>query len=329
MLSVKDLKVTFFGYNNSPIRAVRGVSFELNKGEVFGIAGESGCGKSALAQAILRLHPTRNSKIEGIINFYGKNILHFSEKEMQKIRGNKICHIFQDPLSSFNPYLKVIEQLIEPLVTHKNINKREAIKLIVSLLKETGIPDAEKRVTSYPHQFSGGMLQRAMIIMAMSVNPEIIIADEPTTALDVTVQMQILKLMQRIKEQNNTSIIFISHNLGVIATLCDRVAIMYAGYIVETAPTREIFTNTLHPYTLALINSIPDIEYTGNFLQPIEGAPPDPAMEVKGCPFYLRCKYRKIECENILNNLIEVEKNHYTSCLRAIAGEIEWKKKKF
>lgn len=329
MLSVNNLKVTFVGYNKLPVRAVRDVSFELNKGEVIGIAGESGCGKSALAQSILRLHPQLSSKVEGKIKFYEKDLLDCSEKEMREIRGNRICHIFQEPLSTFNPYLKVIDQLIEPLVIHHKINKREARERIVYLLKEIGISDAEKRMTSYPHQFSGGMLQRAMIAMAMSVNPEIIIADEPTTALDVTVQMQILKLMLKIRDKNSVSIIFISHNLGIIATLCDRVAIMYAGYIVEIAPKRNIFTNTLHPYTLALLNSIPDIEDIGDSLMPIEGAPPDPALEISGCPFFLRCKYKKGDCESAPNKLIEVEKNHYTSCIRAISGDIEWKRKNF
>lgn len=329
MLLVKNLKVTFVGYNKSSIKAVRNVSFELNKGEVIGIAGESGCGKSALAESILRLHPPSGSKIEGIIEFNGKNLLDYSEKEIRNIRGNKICHIFQDPLSSFNPYRKIIDQLTDPLILHKNINKKEATRIIVSLLKETGITEAEKKVMLYPHQFSGGMLQRAMIAMAMSVNPEVIIADEPTTALDVTVQKQILKLMLKIKEENSTSIVFISHNLAVIATLCDRVAIMYAGYIVETAPVNEIFTNPLHPYTLALINAIPDLQKTDNSLLSIEGTPPDPTMEINGCPFYFRCKYRKEVCINALPLLSEVEKNHYSACIRAIRGDFEWKKESY
>ncbi|MGN1401512.1 MAG: ABC transporter ATP-binding protein [Bacillus sp. (in: firmicutes)] len=285
------MNISFHTFSGE-VQAIRGVSFDLKKGETLAIVGESGSGKSVTTKAIMRLLPKGNSEIKsGEILFGGKDLAKLSEREMQKIRGKEISMIFQDPMTSLNPTMKVGKQIMEPIRKHQKLSKTEAKKRAIDLLKLVGIPMPESRFEQYPHQFSGGMRQRVVIAIALACNPHILIADEPTTALDVTIQAQILELMKNLQKKVETSIIFITHDLGVVANVADRVAVMYAGKIVEIGTVDEIFYNPQHPYTWGLISSMPDLDSRGKELYAIPGTPPNLLNPPVGDAFAPRNEY--------------------------------------
>ena len=313
LLDVRGLK-TSFNTKFGEVQAVRGVSFQLTKGEVVGVVGESGCGKSITMMSIMRLLDKNGTIKDGRIFFEGKDISKITEKEMSKIRGNDIAMIFQDPMTSLNPLITIGNQIIEPLIIHEKLSKKEAFKKGVELLRLVNIPNPEKRMKQYPHEFSGGMRQRAMIAMALSCNPKLIFADEPTTALDVTIQAQILEIMKNIKNKLGTSIIFITHDLGVVADICDRVNVIYGGLIIEKGGINDIFDNPKHPYTWGLLDSVPSVQKERKRLKPIEGQPPDLLKPPKGCPFYARCKFAMNICREKMPEFYEVSKKHKVSC---------------
>lgn len=297
ILEVNNLNISFDTYAGK-VRAIRGVDFDLNKGETLAIVGESGSGKSVTTRTIMRLLSSNANIDEGQILFKGQDIVNKSEKEMQKIRGREIAMIFQDPMTSLDPTMTIGKQVAESLRKHKDVSKKESLKAALDLLNLVGIPDAEKRLKNYPHQFSGGQRQRIVIAIALICNPEILIADEPTTALDVTIQAQILELLKEIQEKIETSIIFITHDLGVVANVADRVAVMYAGKIVEVGTAEEIFYNPQHPYTWGLLGSMPTLESENDRLYAISGSPPDLLDPPKGDAFYPRNEFAlKIDAE--------------------------------
>ncbi len=314
LLEVKNLK-TSFKTHIGDVQAVRGVSFYLNKGEALGIVGESGCGKSVTMMSIMRLLAD-NAVIEADeIIFNGENITNPTEDDMQKIRGNEMAMIFQDPMTSLNPLFTVGDQLTEHLIKHKKISKKEANKLAIKMLDTVGIPSPESRLKQYPHEFSGGMRQRVMIAMSLICDPKLIIADEPTTALDVTIQAQILDLMKDLKDKINTSIILITHDLGVVADLCTRINVMYGGIIVEEGTDEDVFYNGKHPYTWGLLNSVPNPKSEiKEKLTPIEGQPPDLLKPPVGCPFAARCKYAMKICIEKQPPLFEISETHKAAC---------------
>jgi oligopeptide transport system ATP-binding protein len=290
-LEVKDLHISFQTFSGE-VQAIRGVSFDLYKGETLAIVGESGSGKSVTTKAIMRLLPESNSEIRnGEILFEGKDLTKLSDKTMQKIRGKDISMIFQDPMTSLNPTMKVGKQIIEPIMKHQKLGKTEAKKRAIDILKLVGIPQPEERFNQYPHQFSGGMRQRVVIAIALACNPKVLIADEPTTALDVTIQAQILELMKELQKKIDTSIIFITHDLGVVANVADRVAVMYGGKIVEIGTVDEIFYNPQHPYTWGLISSMPSLDTDDEELYAIPGTPPDLMHPPEGDAFAPRNQY--------------------------------------
>jgi peptide/nickel transport system ATP-binding protein len=297
LLEINELK-THFQTETGRVTAVDGITFHVEEGEVLGVVGESGCGKSVTAQSILRLFEERGvTEYEGEINFNGKNLLKISMNEMRGIRGNDISMIFQDPLSSLDPVFTIGDQIVEPLMLHQKLSKKAAYEKAVEMLRLTGIPAPEKRVHEYPHEISGGMRQRVMIAMALACQPKLLIADEPTTALDVTIQAQILELMIQLKEEFNMGIVFITHDLGVVAQHCTRVVVMYLGEIVEEASVDTLFTNPLHPYTKGLMNSIPQI--TGDRSQRlhiVKGTVPSLQNVPSGCRFAPRCPYADEQC---------------------------------
>ena len=315
LLDVKDLK-TYFLTDDGLVKAVDGVSFDLYEGETLGLVGESGCGKSVSALSILRLIPYPPGKIvNGDIQFDGKSILEISEDEMRDIRGNDIAMIFQEPMTSLNPVLTVGRQVAEPLEIHQNIKKQDALKEAVTLLEKVQIPEAEIRVQAYPHQFSGGMRQRAMISMGMGCNPKLMIADEPTTALDVTIQAQILELMKNLTRDHGIAMIIITHNLGVVARYADRVNVMYAGRIVEKGTADDIYDNPQHPYTIGLMLSVPKLDQdVKEKLIPIEGQPPDLSNLPPGCAFHPRCTYAIDKCREEIPELETVSETHQKAC---------------
>lgn len=317
LLVVQDLK-TYFHTSEGTYRAVDGVSFAIEQGKTLGIVGESGCGKSVTSLSILRLIPTPPGRIEeGHIFYRGTDLLTLTEREMRKIRGNKISMIFQEPMTSLNPVFTVGDQIAEVFQVHKHMSKREALKEAQRMLGLVKISSPEQRVREYPHQMSGGMRQRVMIAMALACNPDLLIADEPTTALDVTVQAQILNLMEDLKEQFNSSIMMITHDLGVIAEISDFVAVMYAGQIVEHADVKTLFQNPLHPYTHGLLRSIPRIDEIKREkrLYSIEGNVPDPSNHPIGCRFHPRCPYMTPECTEAVPPLFEVSASHTVRCI--------------
>ena len=314
LLEVKNLE-TSFKTNVGEVHAVRGVSFYLNQGEALGIVGESGCGKSVTMMAIMRLIDSNGRIVNGDIIFDGKDISKVKDSEMNSIRGNDIGMIFQDPMTSLNPVYTIGDQLMEPLLKHKGMSKEEARKEAIEMLGLVGIPSPEKRMKQYPHEFSGGMRQRAMIAMSLICKPKLIIADEPTTALDVTIQAQILDLMKDLKNKLNTSIILITHDLGVVADLCSRINVMYGGIVVETGTTEDIFYRGKHPYTWGLLGSVPNPkETTKEKLKPIEGQPPDLLKPPVGCPFAARCDYAMKICIEKQPPQFEVGENHKCAC---------------
>jgi oligopeptide/dipeptide ABC transporter ATP-binding protein len=314
LIEVKNLK-TYFYTEEGISKAVDGVDLQISPGETLGVVGESGCGKSVTALSIMRLVREPPGKIvDGEILFKGRNLLKLSREEMRSIRGNDIAMIFQEPMTSLNPVFTIGEQIAEAILTHKRISKKEAVEQSIDMLRKVGIPSPDKRIDEYPHQLSGGMRQRVMIAMALSCNPRLLIADEPTTALDVTTQAQILDLMNDLKDKFDMSIMMITHDLGVIAEMSDQVAVMYAGKIVEYADVKTLFSNPQHPYTWGLMKSIPRIDKEEERLNDIPGIVPNPLNLPKGCRFNNRCSLADRECVEREPGIEEVEKNHKVRC---------------
>ena len=295
LLSVRNLKTSFFTHVGE-VKAVRGISFDVNEGEVLGIVGESGSGKSVTSLSIMGLLQYPGRVVDGEILLNGEDILTYSKNQMRRVRGKEIAMIFQDPMTSLNPVYTIGNQIMEMILEHEKMSRREARARAIEMLKLVGIPAAEKRIDSYPHEFSGGMRQRVMIALALSCNPKLLIADEPTTALDVTIQAQILNLIKKLNRQFGMTTMLITHDLGVVATVCDKVAVMYGGLIMEYGTVDEIFYHPRHPYTMGLLGSIPHVDGgEKRRLIPIDGTPPDLINPPKGCPFSTRCKY----CMNV------------------------------
>ena len=321
LLEVENLRVSFHT-RNGVTRAVNSVSFHVEKGEVLGIVGESGSGKSVTCYSLMGLIPQPPGRIEsGRASFDGVDLLHCSRKQLADIRGKRIAMIFQEPMTSLNPYLRVGDQIIEPLMIHGGVSKADAVQRALSALREVGIHDGQNRMRAYPHEFSGGMRQRVMIAMALIANPELLIADEPTTALDVTVQAQILDLIKKLQRDHGTAVVFITHDLGVVSGFCDRVQVMYAGRIVETASVGDIFREPKHPYNKALQRSIPAMQAKGDELYTIRGLPPDLSKPIPGCPFVPRCEFAQPECEAPVH-LKSVAAGHESACTRVQQGTL-------
>ena len=318
LLEVRDLK-TYFFTRDGVVKAVDGVFYDLEEGETLGLVGESGCGKSVSALSIMRLIPEPTGRtVGGEVIFDGKDLLKESEKQVRRIRGRQISMIFQEPMTSLNPVLSIERQLTEALELHLGMSKGEARRESVRRLEQVGIPDADRRIKEYPHQFSGGMRQRVMIAMALSCNPKLIIADEPTTALDVTIQAQILELMKDLSRQYGVSLIIITHNLGIVARYADKVNIMYAGKIVEWGVAKDIYSSPSHPYTLGLLNSVPRLDLPRkDRLDPIEGQPPDPLNLPPGCSFRERCPYAIDRCAEEFPPALMVSHGHFSACFVA------------
>ena len=316
LLDVENLQVSFHTYAGE-VKAVRGVSFELNEGETLAFVGESGCGKTVTAKAIMRLHPTNTTEIkEGSkITYKDQDVLSMSKKQLSDYRGNEVSMIFQDPMTSLNPTMTVGKQIMEGLILHRGLDKKAAREEAINMLKLVKIPDAEKRIDAYPHEMSGGMRQRVMIAIALACNPTLLIADEPTTALDVTVADKILDLLIDIKNKTGISIVFISHDLGAVAKIADRVAVMYAGKIVEIGTAEDIYYSPEHPYTWGLLKALPRLDMKENELQPIPGSTPDLLIEMNHCPFFDRCDYA-MECCRMKPEVFEIGEGHYAKCWR-------------
>lgn len=322
LLEVKNLK-TYFYTEDGEIPAVDGVDFFIKKGETLGIVGESGCGKSVTAMSVLRLIPNPPGAIkDGEIVFDRKRILELNEKEMRDIRGNDISMIFQEPMTSLNPVFTIGNQIGEVLKLHSGLNKNESKDKCIELLRMVGIPRAEKVINDYPHALSGGMRQRAMIAMALACNPKLLIADEPTTALDVTIQAQILNLMQKLQKEFNTSIMFITHDLGVISEVADRVIVMYAGKVVEEADVRELFDNPKHPYTIGLLKSKPELDIDDERLYVIPGVVPNLLKRPSGCLFHPRCEFATDICKKSESELYEISEGRKVRCWLYSGNEV-------
>ncbi len=331
LLTVENLR-TFFHTRNGVVRAVDGVSFAVDTGETLGIVGESGSGKSVTCYSLLGLIPSPPGRIEsGSALFDGVDLLRCPEAALRSIRGKRISMIFQDPMTALNPYMTVGQQVMEPVMVHERcasqfVKRRQTVEdaraRAAGVLSSAGIQDAAVRLNDYPHQFSGGMRQRVMIAMALITRPALLIADEPTTALDVTVQSQILDLIRGVQQEMRMAMILVTHNLGVIARTCDRVLVMYAGRILESAPVRDLFYETRHPYTRALMSAMPSVHAKGETLYAIPGMPPDLSREIAGCPFAPRCAHAVERCRRDEVSLQEVSPGHATACLRVQAGEL-------
>lgn len=312
-LSVKDLVVEYTS-DGQKIQAVNGVSFELQKGRTIGLVGETGAGKTTIAKTILRILPDRAAFVrQGEVLVEGKDLLKMSEEEMRKQRGNLISMVFQDPMTALNPTMRVGDQIKEVIMHHNEITEEEGTKRGGEMLEMVGIPAS--RYNDYPHQFSGGMKQRVVIAIALACTPDIILADEPTTALDVTIQAQVLDMINELKEKNNTSMVLITHDLGVVANVCDDVAVVYAGYIVEHGTKEQIFDNPSHPYTIGLFNAIPSMNVDEEYLHPIAGLPPDPSDLPKGCPFNPRCPYAADACRQGAIAEVMTADGHMCRCI--------------
>ena len=314
LLCVENLKV-YFQSNGARARAVDGISFEVREKETVCIVGESGCGKTVSALSVLGLIPSPPGEIvDGQIIFSGRNLIDLDEKAMQKIRGNHISMVFQEPLTSLNPVFTVGDQIGETVRTHKKIETQALYRYCIQLLKDVGIPSPEQRINDYPHQLSGGQRQRVMIAMALACDPDLIIADEPTTALDVTVQAQILDLLRSIQKKRSMSILYISHDLGVVSAIADRIYVMYAGIIVEQGNTNQIFRDARHPYTQGLLASLPSLSKRGKRLNSIPGSVPNPAYKPAGCPFHPRCPYVISSCRKEFPEMCDWNQGHLARC---------------
>src|SRR5215211_3718568 len=314
LLSVKDLR-TYFETEDGTVRAVDGISFDLKRGETLGIVGESGSGKSVTNLSVIRLIPSPPGRIvSGEVLFHGQDILSLPPNEVRKIRGKRISMIFQDPMTSLNPFMRISKQLMEITRLHLGHTREQAREHAVKMLETVGIPDARSRVDAYPHEFSGGMRQRVMIAMALACEPELLIADEPTTALDVTIQAQILELIKNLKRETGTSVILITHDLGVVAGMTDHVIVMYAGKIFEQARTSELFSVPGNPYTKGLLRSVPDPTDEQGKLYQIPGLPPDVAHLKPGCPFAQRCDYTQDICRREFPPFVQLNADHYSLC---------------
>ena len=323
LLDIRNLR-TYFFTDYGVVKAVDSIDLQVREGETLGIVGESGCGKSVTGLSILRLVPTPPGKIvEGKILFQGKDLLRLSEKEMRKIRGNKISMIFQEPMTSLNPVFTIGDQIAEAIILHQGLRKKEALQKTIEILRLVGIPGPEERIKNYPHQLSGGMRQRVMIAMAISCNPTLLIADEPTTALDVTIQAQILNLLQDLKQKLNMALILISHDLGVIAQVADRIAVLYAGSLMEYADTLEIFHRPRNPYTQGLLRSLPYYQKRKARFKVIPGQVPDPLSPPSGCKFHPRCDLAVEKCRKEEPLFEEVSPGHWSRCHRNKEIELE------
>ncbi len=314
IVSVENLK-TYFYTEDGVVPAIDGVSFEIRKGETLAIVGESGSGKSVTSLSIMGLIPSPPGRIEaGDIHFHNESLLDKSEKEMRQIRGNQISMIFQEPMTSLNPVYKIGDQIMESITLHQKLSKNEAKKEVIRLLNLVGIPEPERRVNQYPHELSGGMRQRVMIAIALACNPEVLIADEPTTALDVTIQNQILALMKKLKKETNMSIMLITHDLGVVAEMADRVVVMYSGQVVEQGDIFTIFENPKHPYTEGLLRSMPSVEKRSGKLYAIDGVVPNPLNLPKGCRFAPRCEYATALCHEEMPEIQSISDDEVVRC---------------
>ena len=316
LLDVNNLQVSFNTYAGE-VKAVRGVSFELNEGETLAFVGESGCGKTVTAKAIMRLlqKPFAEIKEGSQVVYRGQDVLKMSKKELQSYRGDEVSMIFQEPMTSLNPTMTVGKQIMESLILHRGLDKKAAREEAINMLKLVKIPDAEKRVDAYPHEMSGGMRQRVMIAIALSCNPALLIADEPTTALDVTIQAQIMELLGELKKELNTAIILVTHDLGVVADFADRIQVLYAGQVIERGTVREIFHNAKHPYTWALLSSVPRLDTENKQeLYALQGTPPDLINELNHCPFAARCEYCMGICKEAMPEETLVDGTHKVSC---------------
>ncbi|NLW23458.1 MAG: ABC transporter ATP-binding protein [Tissierellia bacterium] len=329
LLEINDLHFSFKTYGGT-VKAVRGVTFHVDEGEIVGIVGESGCGKSVTAQCIVRLNPEPPGFFEGgSIIYKGTEMTSLSKKEIKKYQGSEIGFIFQDPMTSLNPTMRIGKQIEESIRNNTDLSKRQAKERAIEMLNLVGIPNPEKRYYQYPHEFSGGMKQRAMIAIALACNPSLLIADEPTTSLDVTIEAQILDLMKELQSKLNTSIIMITHDLGVVASLCHRVIVMYGGMVVEQGKLYDIFYNPRHPYTWGLLKSIPSLTMDKDQeLIPIEGTPPDLFSPPVGCPFAARCEYAMEICYEQLPPEYQIDEQHSTVCWleHPKAPKVEWKR---
>ncbi len=325
LLTVEDLRVEFWTARGT-VHAVNGISFDIAAGETLGIVGESGCGKSVTALALLGLLARAGRVRSGRATFGGRDLLGLSDRELRGVRGKDVAMIFQDPMTSLNPVLTIGRQIREPLETHFGMNKRDAESRAAELLDRVGIPSPKARIDDYPHQFSGGMRQRAMIAMALACKPKLLIADEPTTALDVTIQAQILDLLRELVREENAALIMITHDLGVVAGMCERVNVMYGGMFMETGSARQLFGGPRHPYTLGLLQSIPRLDAARRTqLQPIEGRPRDMLSPPSACPFQPRCRYEVEASRNEVPPLAEIEPGHWVACFNPVPAE-EWRR---
>jgi oligopeptide/dipeptide ABC transporter ATP-binding protein len=314
MLSVEDLKVYFFSEERIS-RAVDGVSFEVRKGETVCLVGESGCGKTVSALTVMRILPMPPGRIMGgRILFDGRNLLDLDEEQMQKIRGSRIAMIFQEPMTSLNPVFTIGDQIEEAIGIHEDLGREELRERCIRLLRDVGIPSPEERVKDYPHQLSGGQRQRVMIAMALACDPDLVIADEPTTALDVTIQAQILSLFRELKRKREMSLLYITHDLGVVSKIADRIYVMYAGVVAEQGTVKQIFREARHPYTQGLLASLPSRAKRGRTLHSIPGAVPNPAFKPSGCPFHPRCPYAIDPCRAVFPALCDYGEGHLSRC---------------
>lgn len=327
ILDVRNL-VTHFYTQDGIVKAVNDVSFNVNRNETVAIVGESGCGKTVTSLSILRLIAQPPGKIiSGEIIFEGNDLLKLSSEEMRRVRGGKISMIFQEPMSSLNPVLTIGRQLTESLELHKHLQKEEAVEEAINLLKLVGIPQPDRRIKDYPHHFSGGMRQRVMIAMAISCRPQLVIADEPTTAVDVTIQSQLMELIRHISQEMGMSLILITHNLGVVARYAQRVYVMYAGMVIEHGSAMDVYHTPYHPYTCGLLSSVPRLDEIRKIrLVPIDGQPPDLISLSPGCPFKPRCQYAFTKCETERPALKEISQGHFAACFMTDTGEMPWLK---
>jgi oligopeptide/dipeptide ABC transporter ATP-binding protein len=319
LLSVRDLHVEFVT-TRGVVHAVNGVSLDVGAGETLGIVGESGCGKSVTARAVIGTLPRTARVVRGEVQFDGRDLLRLAERRMRAVRGREIAMVFQDPMTSLNPVLTIGRQIREALEAHTDLSKRAATVRAAELLDRVGIPSPDARLRDYPHQFSGGMRQRAMIAMALACEPKLLIADEPTTALDVTVQAEILKLLQELVAEQRTALILITHDLGVVARMCERVSVMYGGMVVEDTTADELFAGPRHPYTAGLLRSVPRVDAGDAPLEPISGAPSDILTSLSACPFAPRCPRRQTRCDERVPELAPIAPNHDVACFNPVGA---------